>query len=315
MSMSPEPAAAKPAKRPAFAAAFGIFVRGFAMGIADLIPGVSGGTVAFISGIYARLLAAVAVFSGAGIWRDLLSFRIRAAFLRADGWFVLPLLTGILSAIALFGGLLHYLLGYHAHLVLGFFFGMVLASAFAVALRLRQPCPRHLLLAVIGGVFAYLVISIPAAGGFDGGLLFVFGGGAIAISAMLLPGISGSYLLLIMGLYETILAAVSERDVVVLLAFVGGCGAGILLFARALTWVLRKWHDAVVAFLIGVMIGALPKIWPWKEHAEGAKIILQKNVAPEDFGGDAQVIAVVVLALVGALMVAALHKMAKAGGN
>ena len=293
-------------------AAFGIFVRGFAMGIADLIPGVSGGTVAFISGIYARLLAAVAVFSAVDVWRELLRFDIRAAFLRADGFFLLPLLVGVLSAIAIFGKLLHYLLGHHAHLLLGFFFGMVLASAFAVAFRLRHPRGYHLLLAVIGGALAYLVVSLSAAESFDGGLLSVFGGGAIAISAMLLPGISGSYLLLIMGLYETILAAVGERDIVLLLVFVAGCGTGILLFARLLTFVLHKWHDGVIAFLIGVMLGALPKIWPWKEYAEGAKIILQPNISPVAFGDNAQVIFVVLLAMAGAVMVMILHKMANA---
>ncbi|MGI9338961.1 MAG: DUF368 domain-containing protein [Gammaproteobacteria bacterium] len=296
-------------------AAVGIFVRGFAMGVADLIPGVSGGTVAFISGIYARLLAAVAVFSGAAVWRELLRLDIRAAFMRADGWFLLPLLIGILSAIAAFGGLLHYVLSHYAHLLLGFFFGMVLASAFAVAFRLRRLHIRHLFLAIVGGALAYLVVNAPVAGGFDGGLLFVFGGGAVAISAMLLPGISGSYLLLIMGLYETVLAAVGERDVVLLLVFAAGCGTGILLFARMLTWILNKWHDGVIAFLIGVMLGALPKIWPWKEHAEGAKIILQNNVAPSAFGGDAQVVAVLLLALMGALMVAVLHKMTKPAGK
>ena len=298
-------------KTPAALAACGIFVRGFAMGIADLIPGVSGGTIAFISGIYVRLLAAVAVFSGVEVWRELLRLRVRAAFLRADGLFLLPLLIGVLSAIAIFGGLLHYLLSHHAHLLLGFFFGMVLASAFAVAFRLRQPRSMHLLLAVGGAVLAFAVVSAPAVGSFGDNLFFVFGGGAVAISAMLLPGISGSYLLLIMGLYETILAAVREREVILLLIFSAGCGTGILLFARLLSFILRRWHDGVVAFLIGIMLGALPKIWPWKEHAEGAKVILQDNVAPAAFDGDAQLFAVLLLALCGALLVWGLHLLAK----
>ena len=302
-------AAEHPAVTPKMAG--GIFARGFAMGVADLIPGVSGGTVAFISGVYARLLAAVSVFSGADIWREVLRFNIAAAWKRADGFFLAPLLAGVLSAIALFGGLLHYLLSHHAHLVLGFFFGMVAASAVAVALRLHYPRARHFVLALVGGVLAFAVVSLPPSGGFDGGLPFVFGGGAIAISAMLLPGISGSYLLLIMGLYETVLAAVRERDIVLLLVFVCGCVAGLLLFARALNYVLRRWHDGVVSFLIGVMLGALPKIWPWKEHAEGAKIILQKNVAPAMFAGDAQIMFTALLAAAGALIVWALHLMSK----
>ncbi len=296
--------------RPSASAAAGIFARGFAMGAADLIPGVSGGTVAFISGIYARLLAAISVFSGAEIWRELLRGAIAPAWRRADGFFLAPLLAGILSAIVLLGGLLHYLLRHHAHLLLGFFFGMVVASAAAVALRLLRPRFLHLTLAFAGGAIAFAVVTVPPLGGGEPGMLFVFSGGAVAISAMLLPGISGSYLLLILGLYEKILSALHERDILLLLVFAAGCGAGLLAFARILTRILRRWHDGVISFLIGVMLGALPKLWPWKTAGE-EKTILRANVLPGDFSGDAQILFTAILALAGAGIVFLLHSISR----
>ena len=282
------------------------------MGAADLIPGVSGGTIAFITGIYERLLGSVALFSSPVVWRELLHFQVAAAWRRADGTFLALLLAGIATAVILLGGLLHDLLANHAHLLLGFFFGLVLASAFAVGRELKKPTVRHLA-AGMGGFLAALVMvsyfsgfSVSAAG-----LPGVFVGGAVAICAMLLPGISGSYILLVIGLYGDILSAVHERDTLLLAVFAAGCGFGVLSFARLLSKMLSCWRNAVVSFLIGVMLGASPKLWPWKESAEGEKIILQANVMPADFAGDAQVLAVLLLSFVGAALVLALSAVAR----
>ena len=284
------------------------------MGVADLIPGVSGGTIAFIAGIYERLLAAIATFSSFSVWRELLRFQIAAAWRRSDGNFLACLLAGIATAVVLFGSLLHELLSNNAHLLLGFFFGLVLASAFVVGRELQKPSLRHVIFGLAGFLLALAVVSYsPVVLVAELGLAGVFIGGAIAICAMLLPGISGSYILLIIGLYTDILNAIHERDIMLLAVFAAGCGFGVLSFSRLLLKILSCWRETVVFFLIGVMLGASPKLWPWKEAAEGERIILQANVMPADFAGDAQVWAVLLLAVLGAAAVLALSAMARRG--
>lgn len=294
----------------------GVFLRGACMGVADLIPGVSGGTIAFISGIYARLLTAVGAFSTPTLWREVFRFQIVAVWRRADGEFLAVLMFGILSAIILFGGVLRYLLSEHAHLLLAFFCGLVMASVVLVFAQLEVKRPplkmmfHRLLLFIFGAAAALLVVSLPTTTIMPS-LPTLFFGGAIAISAMLLPGISGSYILLIVGLYAHILEALHARDFVSLLVFAAGCGGGLLAFARVLSYLMNRFHDGMLFLLAGIMLGALPKLWPWKSEGEGVKIILQPNVMPSDFVGDAQPFLAVVLCIFGALVVTALHATAK----
>lgn len=289
-------------EKKAFKEHAGVFVRGFLMGAADLVPGVSGGTIAFISGIYSRLLNSLAAFSQLQFWRDLLRFNIAACWRRADATFLFALLAGILTAFAALSRVLHYLLESKAHLLLGFFFGLVAASVVVVAARLRRPTITHfLLIAAAAAVTAWLVTLSPA--GVGGSLPALFFGGVAAISAMLLPGISGSYILLILGLYPLVITALHERDWLPLVVLAGGCGIGIILFSRFLALLLRRWEAATLSVLIGVMVGAAPKLWPWKESGDGVKIILQKNVAPAEYTASSDVGFVLLLAFVGALLV------------
>ncbi|MBE8158794.1 MAG: DUF368 domain-containing protein, partial [Betaproteobacteria bacterium] len=268
----------------------GIFARGVCMGAADLVPGVSGGTVAFITGIYGRLLVAVGAFSSPPLFADVLRLDFASAWRRCDGGFLLALAAGILSAVALLGNLLHKLLDEHAHLLLAFFCGLVAASAAAAARRLQNPSPRHIAAAFCGAALALAAVLAPPVV-VEPSPPVIFLGGAVAICAMLLPGISGSYILLILGLYAHILDAVRNLQFLTLFIFAAGCAAGMLAFARLLSFMLRRWHDGMISFLTGVMLGALPKLWPWKEKAEGAKIILQPNVWPDGFLGDPQIFA------------------------
>lgn len=280
------------------------------MGAADLVPGVSGGTVAFITGIYGRLVAALAAFSSPPLFADLLRADFGSAWRRGDCGFLSTLAAGILSAVLLLGNALHYLLREHAHLLLAFFCGLVAASAVSAARLLQNPKPRHIASGVCGAVLGLAAALSPQVA-VEPSFAALFMGGAVAICAMLLPGISGSYILLVLGLYARVLDALRGLEIAVILAFAAGCAAGLLSFSRLLSFMLRRWHDGMVSFLIGVMLGALPKLWPWKEHAEGAKIIMQPNVLPGGFAGDAQTVFAAVLAVAGALFVLGLSAAAK----
>lgn len=301
---------------PLFRLQFGVFLRGICMGVADLIPGVSGGTIAFISGIYARLLTAFGMFSTPELWRETLRLEFGKVWRRADGEFLTSLILGILLSVVVFGGVLRYLLREHSHLLLGFFCGLVAASVVLVFARLQIKKPplkvmiHRLLLFVIGGAAAFITVSLSPTT-VTPSLPALFFGGMIAISAMLLPGISGSYILLIVGLYAHVLEVLHARDFVSLFIFAAGCGSGLLAFARLLSYLMNRFHDSMLFLLAGVMLGALPKLWPWKAEGEGVKVILQPNVSPADFAGDAQPIAVVALMVCGVLVVVGLHAATK----
>ena len=281
-----------------------VLVKGFCMGVADLVPGVSGGTIAFISGIYPRLMRALAAMSTPETLRLVFRLRVREVATAIDMPFLATLAVGILTAIALLAGILHTLLEERAHLLFGFFFGLVAASAIAVTIKISRFKAYHVALLAAGAALAYAVASAPAIAVDDIGAVALFASGAIAICAMILPGISGSFILLLLGVYPHILKAASEVDPV-LLAFAAGCGIGLLSFARLLNHLMVRHHDSAVATLVGVMLGGLYKLWPWKESAEGSKIILQDNVMPQDFAvsSDPQVALVVLLAVGGAALV------------
>lgn len=290
-----------------FQSLFGVFARGFCMGIADLIPGVSGGTIAFISGIYQRLISAVAMFTQPTLWQLLLKRQWRQLWQTADATFLATLLLGILAAVALFSKLLHHWLETQPHLLLGFFFGLVVASVAAIWRRLPPPTALHVAIAIAATILTFSIVTVAAVTINSIGPLALFAGGAVAICAMLLPGISGSYILLVLGLYPAVISALNDRDILTLLIFAAGCGTGMLLFARVLAFLLRQYYRATMAVLLGVMLGALPKLWPWKEAGSGVKIILQPNVLPAEFAGDANVALVLLLGIAGIAAVLAIE--------
>jgi len=239
-----------------------LFFTGVTMGIADLIPGVSGGTIAFLFGIYDELLYSIKLMTG-HVPKLLLGGKFKQAFGLIPFGFLLPLGLGI--AIAIFG-LVHivsYLLETQPMLVWSLFFGLVLGSAYVVSRRITAWTLNRTLLLVIGFVLTFIVVGLPAIGG-SAAPLAVFGTGVIAITAMILPGISGSLIMVLLGQYEIIIKAVADRDAVLLAIFAAGAIIGLALFVRLLTWLLKHYHFAVIAFLIGVMAGSLRKIWPWQ---------------------------------------------------
>ncbi len=264
----------------------GLVARGFAMGAADVVPGVSGGTMAFILGIYEELIDATKRFTEPPFWRHLLSFRIREALEDVSWRFLLSVLSGILLAVFSLAPFLEWALENQPARLWAFFFGLVIASIFTVRRRLPGFPPRCAVAALLGAIAAWLIVGLVPVTTPDANWFLVLSG-AIAICAMMLPGISGSFILVLMGKYRDILAAVSDRELGPLIFFSFGAGLGLLSFVRLLSWLLRRFHDLTVSILLGLMAGSLRKVWPWKEtteymldrHGESVPMI-QVNILP-----------------------------------
>ncbi|SDR94713.1 putative membrane protein [Halopseudomonas litoralis] len=265
-----------------------IFFKGMAMGAADVVPGVSGGTIAFITGIYDRLLAAISACTpNKLVW--LLRGRIRETWQSIDGNFLVALLAGVVTSIATLANLISYLLGEHPELVWSFFFGLILVSVVLVGREIQRWNLWTLAMLLVGAAFAY-VITVAAPLQWPVNPVMIFLAGAIAICAMILPGISGSFILLLLGLYATVLGAVRSFDVTLLTVFIFGCLVGILSFSRLLSWLLQHARDVTLAFLTGLMLGSLNKVWPWKqtltwrENSQGVMEPLQQvNLLPSNY--------------------------------
>lgn len=271
---------------------FKLVLKGFLMGMADIVPGVSGGTVAFILGIYDRLVAAIA-----SVNLDLLKLikerRFKDALKHVDFTFLFFLLSGIFLALILMSRLMHYVLNEHPVPTWALFFGLILASIFYLKNQIKDFYRgQNILLTILGAIIAYFVVgAIPTETPND--YLTIFLSGAIAIIAMILPGISGSFILLILGKYIFITEALKSpfinNHLLVLITFSLGCLVGILSFSKILNFLLNKFHSLTLCFLTGFMIGSLRKIWPWKETLEtmevrGKIIVLsEKNILPHEF--------------------------------
>ncbi|MWV17211.1 DUF368 domain-containing protein [Pseudomonas sp. L-22-4S-12] len=295
-----------------------LFAKGIAMGAADVVPGVSGGTVAFISGIYDELLRSIASVPEALL--QLLRGRIVKAWQMANATFLLALLSGILTSVFSLARLITWLLAEHPIPVWSFFFGLILVSSHLVAREITRWNWTRLVSFVLGVAFAWwITVASPVQWGSDP--LSLFMAGAIAICAMILPGISGSFLLVLMGLYAVVLGAVKTLDIGVLAVFAAGCLVGILSFSRLLSWLLARWRDLTLAFLVGLMLGSLNKVWPWKQtltwrtdsHGQQTPL-LQDNLLPVQFaqlnGQDAQLWLAILLAIGGVVLVLGLEWLA-----
>ena len=240
-------------------------IKGLAMGAADVVPGVSGGTLAFILGIYERLLAAISSIDTAAV-KLLLKGRFSALWQHIDGTFLLCLFSGILLSIFSLANVISYLLEHRPVPLWAFFNGLILASL-PVLLRSVSWSAARLLLLVLGIVFA-VAVGMLAPVQLQPAPYMFFLAGAIAICAMILPGISGSFILLILGMYAPIMLAVTELRFTTLALVAAGCLVGLLSFSRLLNWLLKHFHDATLALLTGVVIGALYRIWPWQHNQQ-----------------------------------------------
>lgn len=293
-----------------------VFFRGMAMGAADIVPGVSGGTIAFITGIYFRLLEAISAAPVAFV-RQLLKGHFTEFWRMVDGTFLVCLLAGVLTSVVSLASVITWLLDTHPVLIWSFFFGLIVASVWHVGHQVRRVTLALVIPLAVGIVFAWWVTTLPATELAPSGLAF-FGAGALAICAMILPGVSGSFLLLVIGMYAPVLAAVKAFELAHLGLFVAGCVIGLLSAARVITLAFRHFHDAVLALLTGFMIGALVKVWPWQQtlswrtNSAGERVpVSQSPVGPEAwanlYGQDPQILLAISMAVFGLVLVLALE--------
>ena len=265
-----------------------VFLTGAAMGAADVVPGVSGGTIAFVAGIYEELLASIKSISFDSL--KLLKAEGLASFWEfINGRFLLTLGLGIATSLFTLAHLVTYLLDTYPIALWSFFFGLIVASAITIGARVRRYQLSTVFSFLLGTSAAYCLTSLSPVH-IEPSNTTIFFAGLIAICAMILPGISGSFLLLMMGMYVPILTALKELDIPIILVFSTGCALGILSFSRVLTWMFRHAHDMTVALLTGFMAGSLNKVWPWKidlqhildRHGKLVPVV-QRNTMPLSF--------------------------------
>jgi putative membrane protein len=285
-----------------------LFLKGLGMGAADVVPGVSGGTIAFITGIYEELIGTIKNIH-INLFKIWAQEGFKAFWKAANGSFLLTLLTGIGVSILSLASLIKFLLENYEVLVWAFFFGLILASALVIGRNIKQWGVGTITSLIIGAAIGF-AITVLAPATTPETNVFVFFSGAIAICAMILPGISGSFLLLLMGKYQFIITGLIERNLQVIFFFGAGAVVGLLSFSRVLSWMFKKHYQLTISFLTGIMVGSLNKVWPWKitlesvtnRHGELVPI-KQKNVWPAQFDGEAFTITSIGLILLGIAIV------------
>ncbi len=261
-------------------------IKGFCMGSADVVPGVSGGTMAFILGIYEELVGSIRMIGQPKFIQAVLHLRIKEAIQIINLPFLLSIFAGIVSAIIILAPGIEWLLQNQPVLLWSFFFGLVLASVIAVSARVPVWNISLWLVMLAGAGLAWVLVGLtPTQTPNDWWFLIL--SGAIAICAMILPGISGSFILVLLSKYQFFIQAVNNRDLVSLALAGLGALIGLVTFSQILTWLFKRYHDFTVALLIGLMVGSLRKVWPWKEVLEtitdrhGELIpVVEKNVLP-----------------------------------
>ncbi len=238
--------------------------RGFAMGASDVVPGVSGGTVALVLGIYNDLIANIGLGAkalGRLVRGDVSGMLDR--FKQVDWVFLLPLAGGMVTAVVLLAGIIETALHDHPEAMAGLFFGLVLGSIVVARQLLQSPEPQHLLISLAVGAVLFVLLGFQSGPILDPSPIQLVAAGSLAICAMILPGISGSFILLMIGMYAAVLGTITDRAFVDI-ALVGiGATIGLALFSSLLNWLIDRHHDRVMAALIGLMLGSLRVLWPW----------------------------------------------------
>lgn len=284
-------------------------LKGMSMGAADVVPGVSGGTIAFIVGIYDELIESIKSINAQSL-KMFFTGRWRAFWKMINGNFLFFLLAGIGISVFSLAKVITWLLTDHPILVWSFFFGLVLASTWFVGKDIKEWNWKTILGFIVGGVVAfYITVATPAET--PSNLLFIFLCGAIAICAMILPGISGSFILVLLGKYFFIMEAVKTLDIKIIVIFGAGACIGITTFSRVLSYALKHFRNITLAVLTGFMLGSLNKVWPWKKTVETfidsygvEKPLIETNIWPDQY-----LLEAIVLMLVGFLLVYFLEKL------
>lgn len=292
-----------------------LVLKGIGMGAADVVPGVSGGTIAFIVGIYEELLDSIKSINPTNI-KLLLKGQFKAFWEAINANFLLSIVCGIGISIFSLAELITYLLEHHPILVWSFFFGLVLASTWFVSKDIKKWNWKSISSYIAGIVIAYYItIATPASTPTN--LAFIFLCGVIAICAMILPGISGSFILVLLGKYFYIMEAVKNLDFLILIVFACGAIIGITSFSRVLSYALKNWHDVTISVLAGFMLGSLNKVWPWKECIEtytdsdgNIQPLIEHNILPDQLVPEA-----IALAFLGFAIVYVLEKISMKKSN
>ncbi len=313
------------------------------MGAADAVPGVSGGTIAFISGIYEELISTISNIKPS-LFKTLFKDGIKPFWKALNGSFLLALGSGILVSFVSFMKLAKYLLEYHPILIWSFFFGLIIASIYFVAKQISKWSISVVLAFIIGATLAYYITTVPALSSSNSsGFLFI--AGAIAICAMILPGISGSFILIILGAYKMLSEAFDSFDIKKILIFASGALVGLLSFSHLLKWLFKNYSNITLALLSGFILGSLNKVWPWKKTElvlndsngniqsfseisnlgslsvyqkkigdfESYKTVLEKSISPNTFANlnstEHQLLPAIVLILLGFSIILILEKL------
>lgn len=314
-------------------------LKGMAMGMAEVVPGVSGGTIAFITGIYEELIDTIKSVD-VNFFKLFFTGKWKTAFEKVNGLFLVFLIAGMLFGIVVSLFLVTYLLEHHGEGLWGFFFGLIIASSIYIGGKVSSWNIKAIILLVIGAVVSYGVTIVTPAGGSES-LPFVFLCGALAISALILPGISGSFILLLLGMYSVIIPHVkslisspNSESFIITLVFGLGCLLGLAVFSRVLSYAFKQYKDETLAILTGFMIGSLNKIWPWRNPTswldkdsyqtynsasasfsefgdKEIKILTEANVLPSAYDGSSNTIMVVIAFLLGLLVIFLLAKFEK----
>lgn len=293
-----------------------ITLKGIAMGAADVVPGVSGGTIAFISGIYEELLSSISAVN----WQTLKTLKsqgIKAAWKAINGNFLVALLTGIFISIVSLAKLISWLLEHKPVMVWSFFFGLVLASILFVGKQITKWSIPVILALIFGAVLAYYITTLQPLITENTSPLFLFLAGALAICAMILPGISGAFILVLLGAYKPVLDAIHNKDFKLLSFVTVGAIVGLLTFSNVLKWLFKHYKNSTLAILTGFILGSLNKIWPWKNVLESKMfddkliVIKEMSVLPNSYKGNSELIWAILLAIIGFSIIILLEKVAK----
>ncbi len=302
-----------------------VILKGAAMGVAEVIPGVSGGTIAFITGIYEKLLDVIKSFD-LDLLKHLVKFDFKYIRDRVDLVFIFSLFTGMAAGLVVGVFAITYLLEEYPVIIWGFFFGLILASVIYIGRQVTQWTVRPIIGLVLGTVLAYLITVGQPAGGSES-LFFVIFSGILAISALMLPGISGSFILVLLGMYgyiilqlKIVLTTFETQAIIVILCFALGCLLGLILFSRSLSYAFNNYRNITLATMCGIMLGSVNKIWPWrnpqkwlteegdvvyfddsilKGYEGELKLLTETNVLPQNYKGDPFTIATIVIGLIG----------------
>jgi putative membrane protein len=281
------------------------YLKGIAMGAADVVPGVSGGTIAYLTGIYQRLLDAIHA-AGGSMWVALRRDGIAAAWKAVDGWFLLALLGGIGTSVVSLSKLVLWGLESHPLIVWSFFLGLILASLRMLARDLKGSWVAL----IVGAVLGFILSSMPA-GRAELSPVFTFFAGFLAICAMILPGISGSFILVLLGAYEPVLESIHERDLATIAIFGTGAILGLLTFGRLLRWLFQRFERVTVALMTGFIAGSLTKVWPFRGSRGGWELPISPSAWQLETGLDIPWLGIVTAVALGAALVLGLDAWAQ----